>query len=180
MKRRTTWSACRRSQKKLGEADFTGWMTAEQGKAIKEVGGGGRLSVGVSQQQPDLALMNKDYRDVEGATTPATSHPVRTKLTSSIATIPSPGGVNDFVVTDEQHYVTYDKDPKNVLARSINAKAAWIIRIRPAAAATRRKRCGPTITARAGVLHGAGAHDRGAVEPGIRKMQEECGKMAAA
>ena len=29
-------------------------------------------------------------------------------------------GVNDFVVTDEQHYVTYDKDPKYVLARSVN------------------------------------------------------------
>jgi hypothetical protein len=27
--------------------------------------------------------------------------------------------VNDFV-TDEQHYVTYDEDPKYVLARSVN------------------------------------------------------------
>jgi len=29
-------------------------------------------------------------------------------------------GVKDFVVTDEQHYVVYDKDPKDVLARSVN------------------------------------------------------------
>jgi type 1 glutamine amidotransferase len=31
--------------------------------------------------------------------------------------------VNDFVVTDEQHFVKYDKDPKYVFARSINQKA---------------------------------------------------------
>ncbi len=29
-------------------------------------------------------------------------------------------GVKDFVVTEEQHYVVYDKDPKTVLARSVN------------------------------------------------------------
>jgi hypothetical protein len=29
-------------------------------------------------------------------------------------------GVKDFIVTDEQHYMTYDKDPKFVLARSVN------------------------------------------------------------
>jgi type 1 glutamine amidotransferase len=29
-------------------------------------------------------------------------------------------GVNDFVVTDEQHYMTYQKDPKHVLMRSVN------------------------------------------------------------
>ena len=29
-------------------------------------------------------------------------------------------GVKDFVVAGEQHYVVYDKDPKYVLARSVN------------------------------------------------------------
>jgi type 1 glutamine amidotransferase len=29
-------------------------------------------------------------------------------------------GVNDFVVTDEQHFVTDDNDPKYALVRSIN------------------------------------------------------------
>jgi type 1 glutamine amidotransferase len=29
-------------------------------------------------------------------------------------------GVREFVVTDEQHFMTYDKDPKFVLARSVN------------------------------------------------------------
>ena len=27
-------------------------------------------------------------------------------------------GIQEFVVTDEQHYVTYDKDPKNIILRS--------------------------------------------------------------
>jgi len=30
-------------------------------------------------------------------------------------------GVHDFVVTDEQHYMTYDKDPKYVLLETTNA-----------------------------------------------------------
>ncbi|MGD0782603.1 MAG: ThuA domain-containing protein, partial [Candidatus Aminicenantales bacterium] len=29
-------------------------------------------------------------------------------------------GVKDFVVTEEQHYLVYDKDPKTVLIRSVN------------------------------------------------------------
>ena len=29
-------------------------------------------------------------------------------------------GVNDFVVTDEQHYMKYEKDPKHLLLRSVN------------------------------------------------------------
>jgi type 1 glutamine amidotransferase len=29
-------------------------------------------------------------------------------------------GVNDFVVTDEQHFVTYQKDPKYLLMQSVN------------------------------------------------------------
>ena len=29
-------------------------------------------------------------------------------------------GVNDFVVTDEQHFLVYEKDPKHVLAISVN------------------------------------------------------------
>jgi type 1 glutamine amidotransferase len=28
--------------------------------------------------------------------------------------------VNDFVVTDEQHFVKYDKDPKHLLLESVN------------------------------------------------------------
>lgn len=103
---------------KLG-GQTTGWMTAEQGKAIKtwvEEGG----SLWAFHNNSQTSLMNRDYRDVEGAI--YTGHPpirpFKVHVVNREHAITR--GVNDFVVTDEQHYVTYDKDPKYVLARSVN------------------------------------------------------------
>jgi type 1 glutamine amidotransferase len=96
-----------------------GWMTAEQGKAIKtwvEEGG----SLWAFHNNSQASILNKDYRDVEGAI--YTGHPPIRPFKVHIVNREHPitRGVNDFVVTDEQHYVTYDKDAKYVLARSIN------------------------------------------------------------
>jgi len=105
-------------QKKIGEGRV-GWMTAEQGRAIKQwVNDGGSLWAFHNNSQ--ASLMNKDYRDVEGAI--YTGHPPIRPFKVKIVNREHPitRGVNDFVVTDEQHYVTYDKDPKFVLARSVN------------------------------------------------------------
>jgi type 1 glutamine amidotransferase len=105
-------------QKKIGEGR-AGWMTEEQGKGIKRwVEEGGSLWAFHNNSQ--TSLMNKDYRDVEGAV--YTGHPPIRPFKVKIVNREHPitRGVNDFVVTDEQHYVTYDKDPKYVLARSIN------------------------------------------------------------
>jgi type 1 glutamine amidotransferase len=105
-------------QKKIGEGRV-GWMTAEQGRGIKKwVEEGGSLWAFHNNSQ--ASLMNKDYRDVEGAI--YTGHPPIRPFKVKIVNRDHPitKGVNDFVVTDEQHYVTYDKDPKYVLARSIN------------------------------------------------------------
>src|SRR5438552_8147980 len=105
-------------KKKIGEGRI-GWMTAEQGKGIKQwVQEGGSLWAFHNNSQ--ASLMNKDYRDVEGAI--YTGHPPIRPFKVKIVNREHPitKGVNDFVVTDEQHYVTYDKDPKYVLARSIN------------------------------------------------------------
>jgi len=105
-------------EKKLGGRGI-GWMTAEQGKAIKTwVSEGGALWA--FHNNSEASIHNQDYRDVEGAI--YTGHP---PIRSFKVHIVNPDhvitrGVNDFVVTDEQHFVTYDKDPKNVLARSIN------------------------------------------------------------
>jgi type 1 glutamine amidotransferase len=105
-------------EKKLGGRGI-GWMTAEQGKAIKTwVSDGGALWA--FHNNSEASIHNQDYRDVEGAI--YTGHP---PIRSFKVHIVNPDhvitrGVNDFVVTDEQHFVTYDKDPKNVLARSIN------------------------------------------------------------
>ncbi len=95
-----------------------GWMTAEQGRAIKTwVQEGGSLWAFHNDSQ--ASLLNKDYRDVEGAI--YTGHPPIRPYKVHIVNSDHPitRGVNDFIVTDEQHYVTYDKDPKFVLARSI-------------------------------------------------------------
>lgn len=105
-------------EKKIGGRGV-GWMTPEQGKAIKtwvEEGG----SLWAFHNNSQASILNKDYRDVEGAI--YTGHPPIRPFKVHIVNPEHPitRGVNDFVVTDEQHYVTYDKDPKYVLARSIN------------------------------------------------------------
>jgi len=105
-------------EKKIGDKRV-GWMTPEQGKAIKAwVQEGGSLWAFHNNSQ--ASIMNQDYRDVEGAI--YTGHPPIRPYKVHIVNRDHPitRGVNDFVVTDEQHYVTYDKDPKYVLARSIN------------------------------------------------------------
>ena len=105
-------------QKKIG-GKRVGWMTPEQGRGVKKwVQEGGSLWAWHNNSQ--LSLMNQDYRDVEGAV--YTGHPpirpFKVKIVNRYHPITQ--GVNDFVITDEQHYVTYDKDPKHVLARSVN------------------------------------------------------------
>ncbi len=95
------------------------WLTAAQGIAVKEfVLNGG--SAFFFHNNSHVSLSSKDYRDVEGAI--YTGHPpirpFKVKITDKDH--PITRGVNDFVVTDEQHYVEYDKDPKYVLMRSVN------------------------------------------------------------
>ena len=95
------------------------WMTKEQGAGIKKwVNEGGSLWAFHNNSQ--ASSLNQDYRDVEGAI--YTGHPPIRPFKVKIVNQDHPitRGVNDFVVTDEQHFVTYDKDPKYVLARSVN------------------------------------------------------------
>jgi len=97
------------------------WMQPEQGAAVKEFvmnGGAALFCHNVSH----VSLSNADFRDVEGAGY-AGHPPVRSfHIRITDRTHPITRGVNDFLVTDEQHYVTYDKDPKHVFMRSENAE----------------------------------------------------------
>lgn len=105
-------------QKKVGGRGV-GWMTDQQGRDVKRwVQEGGSLWAFHNNSQ--LSLMNKDYRDVEGAI--YTGHPPIRPFKVKIVNKEHPitRGVSDFIVTDEQHFVVYDKDPKHVLARSVN------------------------------------------------------------
>lgn len=59
-----------------------------------------------------LSLMRQDYRDVQGAT--IIGHPPVRPFKVKIINHDHPitKGVNDFVVTDEQHFPVYEKDPE--------------------------------------------------------------------
>lgn len=95
------------------------WITPEQGKAIRrfvEQGGSAWFFHNASY----ISGTNEDFRDVEGAlfTGHTPFRPYKMKIVNRDHPITE--GVGDFVVTEEQHYVIYDKDPKDVLVRSVN------------------------------------------------------------
>jgi hypothetical protein len=101
------------------DSGYTSWMTQEQGKAVKRwVSEGG--SLWAFHNNSEASIWNRDYRDVEGAI--YVGHPPIRPYKVKIINPDHPitRGIKDFVVTDEQHFVIYDKDPKYVLARSVN------------------------------------------------------------
>jgi type 1 glutamine amidotransferase len=105
-------------QKKL-DRTFVATITDEQCKDIKRwVQEGGSLWAWHNNSR--LSLMRKDYRDVQGAT--ILGHPPIRPFKVKIINHDHPitKDVNDFVVTDEQHFLVYEKDPKYVLAISVN------------------------------------------------------------
>jgi len=101
------------------EAQPLYWITAEQGKAVKAFvtrGGGILFYHNVTYISPH----NDDFRDVLGAVTE--EHPPLRPFKVKIVNREHPitRGVNDFVVTDEQHFMAYQKDPKYLLLQSVN------------------------------------------------------------
>jgi len=95
------------------------WITEEQGKAIKDfVEAGGALYA--LHNSSHISLSSKDYREVMGGA--YISHPALRPFKVSVVNKEHPitRDVQDFIVNDEQHFVTYDKDPKYILLRSEN------------------------------------------------------------
>jgi len=100
-----------------GEAHY--WITPEQGKAVKDFvsrGGSALFYHNVGYISPH----NDDFRDVFGAVTQG--HPALRPFKVKIVNKDHPitRGVNDFIVTDEQHFLEYQKDPKYLLMQSVN------------------------------------------------------------
>jgi hypothetical protein len=95
------------------------WMKPEQGKAVREFveAGGGALFL---HNTTNVGLANADFRDAMGGA--YTGHPpIRTfKVKVTNPDHPITLGVKDFVVTDEQHYMIYDKDPKFLFLETVN------------------------------------------------------------
>ena len=99
------------------------WITGDQGKAVKQFvdrGGAALLMHNVTYISPN----NADFRDVLGAVTEG--HPPIRKFKVRVVNHDHPitRGVHDFVVTDEQHFMKYEKDPKHLLLESENEDGA--------------------------------------------------------
>jgi type 1 glutamine amidotransferase len=95
------------------------WITEEQGQAVKEfvASGNGLYSM---HNNVFLSRSSKNYREVQGGV--ALSHPALRPFKVRIVNREHPvtKGVSDFMVTDEQHYAIYDKNPQNILLNSEN------------------------------------------------------------
>jgi type 1 glutamine amidotransferase len=95
------------------------WIKPEQGKAVRQFveSGGAALFL---HNVTHVGLTDPDFRHVLGAAY-AGHPPIRTfKVKVKNPAHPIAKGVRDFVVTDEQHYMEYDKDPKHIFLETIN------------------------------------------------------------
>ena len=112
-----SWSSIRRCRQAGRNRKF--WMKPEQGKAVRQFveAGGSALFL---HNTTHVGLTDPDFRHVLGAA--YTGHPpIRTfKVKVTNPDHPITKGVKDFVVTDEQHYMTYDKDPKLLFLETVN------------------------------------------------------------
>jgi len=95
------------------------WISEEQGKAVQDfvAAGNGFYSF---HNNAFVSRSSNNYRDVQGGL--ALSHPALRPFKVRIVNSEHPitKGIQDFMVTDEQHYLIYDKDPKNILLHSEN------------------------------------------------------------
>ncbi len=99
--------------------EMKAWMQPHQGKAVRDFveNGGSALFF---HNVTDVGSSNTDFRHVLGAAY-AGHPPIRTfKVKVKKSDHPIMEGITDFVVTDEQHYMEYDKDPEHILMESVN------------------------------------------------------------
>ncbi len=93
------------------------WITPEQGLAVRQfVENGG--SAFFFHNNSNVSMYDENYLFTQGGS--YTGHPEIRPFWVRITNPDHPitKGVTDFLVTDEQHYMTYVKDQKDVLARS--------------------------------------------------------------
>jgi hypothetical protein len=101
------------------EAKPAFWMKPDQGKAVRKFvdDGGAALFL---HNVTHVGLTDPDFRHVLGAAY-AGHPPIRTfKVKVTNPNHPITKGVKDFIITDEQHYMEYDKDPKYLFLQTVN------------------------------------------------------------
>jgi type 1 glutamine amidotransferase len=95
------------------------WITEEQGQAVKDFvsAGNGLYSF---HSNCFISRSSNNYRDVQGGV--GLNHPPLRPFKVRVVNKEHPvtQGIEDFMVTDEQHYTIYDKEPKNILLHSEN------------------------------------------------------------
>jgi type 1 glutamine amidotransferase len=105
--------------KSFPEAKPVNWITEEQGAAIKDFVTSGNGFYGLHNCS-HISLSSKDYREVMGGA--YISHPPLRpfQVHATQNKHPITDGMSSFMVNDEQHYVTYDKDPKHIILEAEN------------------------------------------------------------
>jgi type 1 glutamine amidotransferase len=95
------------------------WITTEQGKAIRDFVSAGN-GLYALHNSSNISVYSQEFRDVMGGV--YLGHPplrpFKVRVTNKQHPITQ--GVQDFMVNDEQHYVNYDKDPKDIILRAEN------------------------------------------------------------
>jgi type 1 glutamine amidotransferase len=95
------------------------WIKPEQGKAVRQFVNDGGTALFL-HNVTHVGLTDPDFRDVLGAAY-AGHPPIRSfKVKVTNHDHPITKGVRDFVVTDEQHYMEYDKDRKHIFLETVN------------------------------------------------------------
>lgn len=101
------------------EAKPAFWMNPEQGRAVREFVNSGGAALFL-HNTTHVGLTDPDFRDVLGAAyaghPPIRTYGVRVRDPTHAIT----QGVSDFIVTGEQHYMEYDKDPAHVFLETVN------------------------------------------------------------
>jgi hypothetical protein len=105
--------------KSFPEAKPVNWITEEQGTAIKDfvASGNGFYALHNSSH---ISLSSKNYHEVMGGA--YIGHPPLRpfQVHATQNTHPITAGMSSFMVNDEQHYVTYNGDPKYLILEAEN------------------------------------------------------------
>ncbi len=115
----TAYEADLETPKTFPDPKPVNWITEEQGAAIKDfvTAGNGFYAL---HNCSHISLSSKNYREVMGGA--YISHPPLRpfQVRATANTHPITEGMTPFMVNDEQHYVTYDKDPKYIILEAEN------------------------------------------------------------
>ena len=101
------------------DAKSQNWLKEEQAVALKDFVQAGNSFYSLHNNS-HVSLSSKTYRDVQGGAYIGhpTLRPFRVRVINPDH--PITRGIKDFVVNDEQHYVSYDKDKKYLLLEAEN------------------------------------------------------------